>query len=159
MRLLTNSQSLAGAAGVFALLAIGTAAVFAQEGPAGVSAASATHIAMLSGETEVPPVTTLGAGMAFIMFDPQTNSLSWTIEYADLTGPAIGAHIHGPAAAGENADVVIDLGAGGLESPIQGTIEITAEQAAQLGDGLWYVNVHTDANPGGEIRGQLETNM
>jgi hypothetical protein len=158
MRLFTNAN-IATAGGAFALIAIGTAAVLAQEEAPAISAASATHIAMLSGETQVPPVNTLGAGMALIVFDPQTNILSWTIEYADLTGPAIGAHIHGPAAAGENADVIIDLGASGLESPIQGTAEITAEQAAEMGEGLWYVNVHTDANPGGEIRGQVETNM
>jgi hypothetical protein len=124
-----------------------------------VTGASATHIAMLSGDNEVPAVTTNGNGTAFLLLDMQTNTLTWTIEYADMTGPATGAHIHGPAAAGENAEVVVDLGGEGLESPIEGQMALDQEQVDQLVAGNWYVNVHTEANPGGEIRGQIEANQ
>ena len=40
-------------------------------------------------------------------------------------------------------------------SPIEGETRISPEQSGQLASGQWYVNVHTAANPGGEIRGQL----
>lgn len=154
-----NATRITRAAGLAILLAAGTGAMAQMAEEPLVSGASATHIAVLSGDAEVPPVTTNGNGTAFFRFDPQTNSLEWTVQFADLTGPATAAHIHGPAAEGENADVIIDLAAGGTESPLQGTTVLSAEQANQLAEGEWYVNVHSEANPDGEIRGQIETNM
>ncbi len=44
-----------------------------------------------------------------------------------------------------------------IVSPIDGTATLTAEQAKDLVDGKWYFNIHTKANPGGEIRGQVVT--
>jgi hypothetical protein len=44
---------------------------------------------------------------------------------------------------------------GSLASPIKGSATLTDAQIAQLEAGKWYVNIHTDANKGGEIRGQL----
>jgi hypothetical protein len=44
--------------------------------------------------------------------------------------------------------------AGSLDSPIKGTATLTAAQSADLLAGKWYVNLHTAANGGGEIRGQ-----
>jgi hypothetical protein len=41
------------------------------------------------------------------------------------------------------------------DSPIDGTATLTPEQAKELVDGKWYFNLHTSANPGGEIRGQI----
>lgn len=154
-----NARNIAGATGTALLVAAGTIAMAQMAEEPAVSAVSATHIAVLSGGAEVPPVTTNGNGTALLRFDPQTNTLAWTIEFADLTGPATGAHIHGPATADENAGVIIDLGVGGVDSPLVGTTELTTEQVNDLTTGLWYVNVHTEANPGGEIRGQIETNM
>lgn len=123
-----------------------------------VTEASATHYAELTGANEVPANTTAGTGEAWILVDPQNNSVRWYVTYEGLTGPATGAHFHGPAAAGENADVIIDLGTtGGYDSPIQGEATgLTAEQLTQIEGGMWYVNIHTEANPAGEIRGQVE---
>ena len=45
--------------------------------------------------------------------------------------------------------------AGSLGSPITGSKQLTAAQVAQLRGGFWYVNLHTAAFPGGEIRGQV----
>ena len=140
-------------------LAGATTMAMAQMAAPEVSGASATHIAVLSGDNEVPAVTTNGSGTAFFRYDPQTGELAWTVEFQDLTGPATGAHIHGPATVEENAGVLIDLAVGGAESPLAGAINITTEQANELAEGLWYVNVHTEANPGGEIRGQIEAAM
>jgi hypothetical protein len=128
-----------------------------------VTEASATHMATLTGANEVPANTTTGTGTAWILFDAQTNQLTWTVEYEGLTGNATGAHFHGPADATGTAGVVLSLVAadavGQLASPIQGTAQLTAEQSEQLNGGMWYVNVHTEANPGGEIRGQVEAAM
>ena len=112
--------------------------------------------ATLTGAQEVPSVTTDGTGSATLFFDPTTNALTWSLTFASLTGPATGAHVHGPAAAGSNADIQVDIGAvSGLTSPLAGTATLTDAQASDLLAGLLYLNIHTDLNPGGEIRGQV----
>jgi hypothetical protein len=132
----------------------------AEEDPF-VTEADATQVSNLTGDEEVPAVTTSGMGTAWILADPQALTVRWHVEYEGLTGPATGAHFHGPAEAGANADVVLDLtggdAAGGLDSPIEGEATLTQEQFDQLIGGMWYINVHTEANPGGEIRGQVLT--
>jgi mono/diheme cytochrome c family protein len=148
---------LAAGFGAAALIAT-TAVVLAQPANPLVTPESATHTATLTGAEEVPPVQTTASGNAWVLFDPQTNTLSWTVEFSGLSGPATGAHFHGPADVGATAGVVVSLvadPAAGFASPIQGTATITAEQAAQFTGGMWYVNVHTAANPAGEIRGQV----
>ena len=108
----------------------------------------------LSGASEVPPVTSSASGTVEANLNKQTNELSWTVTYSGLSGPATGAHFHGPAMAGANAGVVVPI-TGSLTSPIRGAASLTAAQAADLMAGKWYVNLHTAANPNGEIRGQL----
>lgn len=110
--------------------------------------------ARLSGGNEVPPVMSAATGQADVSFDPESNKLTWSVSYAGLSGPATAAHFHGPAVGGRNAGVVVPL-TGGMDSPIAGSTTITKAQAADLLAGKWYVNVHTAANPGGEIRGQV----
>ncbi|HEX7385300.1 MAG TPA: CHRD domain-containing protein [Burkholderiaceae bacterium] len=110
--------------------------------------------ATLSGAAEVPPNDSAGSGNARVEFDKASNVLRWTVTYAGLTGPATAGHIHGPAMPGQNAGVVVPF-KGGVASPIQGEATLTPEQVADLMAGRWYVNLHTAAHPGGEIRGQL----
>ena len=108
--------------------------------------------ARLSGAAQVPPNSSSGSGTAAIKLDGDI--LSWVITYQGLTGPVTGAHFHGPAAANANAGVIVPF-AGSLGSPISGSQKLTAPQIAGLRSGLWYVNLHTAAFPGGEIRGQV----
>jgi len=108
--------------------------------------------AALNGASQVPPNASSGTGSAAIKLDGDI--LSWTIVYSGLTGPVTGAHFHGPAPANANAGVIVPF-AGSLGSPISGSQRLTAAQVAQLRSGLWYVNLHTAAFPGGEIRGQV----
>jgi len=68
---------------------------------------------------------------------------------------ATAGHFHGPAMPGVNAGVVLPF-KGNLVSPVVGTATLTPEQVTVLEDGKWYVNLHTAAHPGGEIRGQLK---
>lgn len=108
----------------------------------------------LSAKDEVPPNDSTGTGTVTATYDTVSNILNWTIEYADLTGPATAAHFHGPTAPGGNAPSVVPI-EGSLESPLEGEATLTDAQAEELRQGMWYFNVHTDAHPDGEIRGQL----
>ena len=110
--------------------------------------------ATLSGAAEVPPNTSAGMGQLQAEFDKATRTLRYTLRYSGLSGPVKAAHFHGPAEAGKNAGVALGINNAG-ESPVQGTAVLTADQAADLLAGKWYVNVHTTANPGGEVRGQV----
>src|SRR6266852_244275 len=119
-------------------------------------AAVTAYKANLGGAAEVPPVTTAGKGSAAINLDTASKQISWRVDYSGLSGPATAAHIHCGAAAGANAGVAVALGAGPTAaSPISGSGAITDAQLADLQAGKCYVNIHTDANKGGELRGQL----
>jgi hypothetical protein len=133
-----------GMVGVFALLIISGAA----------HAETMAFKAALSGASEVPPTTSAGTGTATATLDTATRKLSWEVTYSGLSGPALAAHIHGPADPGKNAGVVIPFGKN-VASPIKGSKILTATQMADLEAGKYYINIHTAANKGGEIRGQL----
>jgi hypothetical protein len=132
---------------VFGLLAAAAVWPMAQ-------AAVTSYKASLGGAAEVPPVTTQGKGTAQINLDTATKQLTWRVDYTGLSGPPAAAHIHCGAAAGANAGVAVPLGTN-LASPIQGSATLTDAQLADLQGGKCYVNVHTAANKGGEVRGQL----
>jgi hypothetical protein len=119
-------------------------------------AATTTYKANLGGAAEVPPVASAAKGSAAVNVDTATKQVSWRVEYAGLSGGATAAHIHCGAAPGANAGVAVPLGAGpAAASPMSGSGAMTDAQLADLQAGKCYVNVHTDANKGGEIRGQL----
>ena len=107
----------------------------------------------LSGKNEVPPNASTAVGTARVFLDGMT--LKWTVTYSGTTGPVTAGHFHGPAAEGANAGVVLPF-TGSMASPIEGSATLTQAQVDQLKAGLWYVNLHTAANPGGEIRGQVK---
>jgi hypothetical protein len=115
--------------------------------------------AWLSGLAERPtPVTNSAAGSATFLLEGER--LTFNVQYESLSGTATGAHIHGPAAASGSAAVLVDLspynGPGfGSNGTLSGSVKLTPAQRNQLLGGLAYVNVHTAANPGGEVRGQI----
>jgi len=111
----------------------------------------------LTGAQEVPAVDTGAKGTAKLSYDPASRVVTWTITYSGLSGPATMAHFHGPAAKGENAGVQIWLTVKGkpVENPIKGQAILTPDQAKDFAAGKWYVNVHTEQHPGGEIRGYV----
>ncbi len=110
--------------------------------------------AMLKGASEVPANTSAGAGMAMGSLDTVTKVFSYDATYSGLTGPATAAHFHGPALPGANAGPVVPIA--NPASPIKGQATLTDAQVADLTAGKWYLNIHTAAHPGGEIRGQVE---
>jgi hypothetical protein len=124
-----------------------------------VQAQTFTFTAVLTSGQEPPPNTnsSKALGVAFVTFNTDTGELCFSISYDEdkLTSPETVAHFHAPAPPGVNAPVIIPLPPG---SPKNGCVtppELTEDLTRELFRGFWYVNVHTEQNPGGEIRGQL----
>lgn len=115
---------------------------------------------VLAGENEVPPVASPASGEVIATLDGDVLTLSG--EFSDLEADLLevsgsSAHIHqgDTAEAGPilfNLDVASTDGRSGT---LAGTFELTSEQMTLFEQGLLYVNVHTEVNPAGEIRGQL----
>ena len=123
-------------------------------GAVSACAAPMTFQTQMTGAREVPATNTRGVGTVNALVYPSTGAMTFEAVYKDLSGPATAAHFHGPAVAGANAGVVVPAGPAAA-SPIKGTANLTEAQMADLLAGKWYFNVHTAANPGGEIRGQM----
>jgi hypothetical protein len=132
--------------GATAALALAIAVPAAQ-------AETVNYKATLNGASEVPANQTTGSGTADLSYDTASKKLTYTVTYSGLSGDAMAAHFHGPAEAGKNAGLELPITVG--PSPIKGEATLTDKQATDLAGGMWYVNIHTKANPGGEIRGQV----
>jgi CHRD domain-containing protein len=162
---------------LFALTAVGLAAAiavptiaFGNARPDPAAEVNTPLVALLSGANEVPNSTPGsetndpdGFGSAAVTFDLTTGAenVCWDISYGNLTGTPLAAHIHGPAAAGANANVLILFAppAPGATAA-SGCRDLTPTEAGFATDivadpGNFYVNVHTTDFPGGAIRGQL----
>jgi len=111
--------------------------------------------ASMNGDEENPPVATDGHGLATIYFNGDRTSATVNVTVDGLSGPIVSAHIH-DGAAGANGPVIFPLTYVGnrIQTEITG---ITPAQLAKFIDGGYYINVHTEENPGGEIRGQIFT--
>ena len=133
--------------------------------PALVAATEGTFTATVNGDQEVPPVTTEASGTATVTISADDTTVTYEVSYSGLSGDLLASHIH-CGAAGVVAGVMLPFAHG--PSPFSGTL--TQADFAACGDvttfagaldairaGNTYVNLHTAANPGGEIRGQLKT--
>ncbi|HEU4352676.1 MAG TPA: CHRD domain-containing protein [Burkholderiales bacterium] len=106
----------------------------------------------LSGTEEVPPLTVPGSGSgSFRVADDGTVTGSVTTK--DVQGTM--AHIH-RGAKGTNGPVIVPLDKKGDTYSVPAGRKLTPEQMADLKAGRLYVNVHTERNKGGEVRGQLQ---
>jgi hypothetical protein len=112
-------------------------------------------IVQLDESKEVPPHKGQGAGTATLTLSEKDKSVTWKITWHDLSSDAIMAHIHGPALPGKNAGVIVNLAPNGMKMPLEGTAKLSDAQWRDLLAGKDYINVHTDKNKGGEIRGQI----
>jgi len=133
---------------IFTALVLGSLSVAAH-------AATVTLKADLKASTEVPPNNGSGTGTLTATLNTETNEFKYHVEFAGLTGPVVAAHFHGPAAEGANAKPQVPVKGSPIASPIDGSATLTPEQAKDLTDGKWYFNLHTSANPRGEVRGQV----
>lgn len=109
--------------------------------------------AILTGAQEVPATTSAATGYGSLAVNATTGAVSGTVVTAGITGT--GAHIH-EAATGVSGSIIIPLtDAGGGVWTVPPGATLTSAQLTSWQNGNLYVNVHTAANPGGEIRGQL----
>lgn len=133
--------------------------------PAAVLAADEVFTADLSGGAQVPPVDADGTGEATVTIADDESSVSWDVSYSGLTGDPAAGHIHvgaadvaGPvmipfatvtATGSSGSFAASDYATGdGLPADWDGVLDA-------IRDGNTYVNIHTEANAAGEIRGQL----
>jgi hypothetical protein len=131
--------------GAAALLAAGCTQVSSQ-------APSGSNV-ILDGKQEVPPVATAatGSGIIKVLMD---RSVSGSVMTSGVAGTA--AHIH-MASPGANGPVIVPLNkTGDNEWSVPPSIRLNDAQYEALRLGNLYVNVHSAANPGGEIRGQIQ---
>lgn len=128
--------------------------------------------ATLTGAAERPdPVTTDATGTA--QFELDGGVVSFAINVAGITG-VTAAHIHGPASVNDPAGVIVTLfvGPAGGTGAVDGVLETGSFSNTDVAvrddismdsllvlmrNGQSYVNVHTTANPAGEIRGQIQS--
>lgn len=163
-------------AGVFSLAAVGT--------PLSASATVIEYRALLSGPAEATPNNSPGTGTTEVFFDDVAHSLRVVINYSGLTGQTTAAHIHCCTAVAETGAVgvatqlpsfigfALGISAGSYDNTFDLTLASSyspgflnanggaaAGAEAALGAGLAahkaYLNIHTNAFPGGEIRGFL----
>jgi hypothetical protein len=117
-----------------------------------VGGAIVDKVALLNGNQEVPPQVTSARGSARMVVDTTANTLTYRISYSGLAAAETAAHFHGPAAIGANAPVVQGLPAG---NPKVGVWTYPEALEPDILANRIYINIHTGAFPGGEIRGQV----
>jgi hypothetical protein len=157
-------KTLAGA--VIALMAV-TAGMLACSGDDATAPQSSTvYIAQLSSANEIPALPGGASGTA--TFTLTGKSFSYNVSVNGLSGNAVASHIHG-GAAGTNGGILVPFDAAAVQSGqvASGTVDLTQPVSngttsisgdsllTLLNSGQLYTNVHTAANPGGEIRGQI----
>jgi hypothetical protein len=140
---------------------LGVIAACTADAPAGPQ--TTTYTATLIGANEVPPRVTPATGSATVTLIGTL--ASYSVTSSGFSAPPTAAHIH-IGAAGTNGPIIVPLVlAAGVVAPgtfsvagplTSGTTTISGDSMrVLLENGNAYVNLHTAANPGGEIRGQL----
>ena len=129
-----------------------------------ITAMAGIHLtASISGTQSVPVVATSATGTGSFMLNDDRTELTYTVSYQGLSGAVTGAHFH-RGVAGVNGSVIkgfVTTGAlasgmfTGVWKASDATQPLTTAFVESLLTGRVYVNIHTAANPGGEIRGQV----
>ncbi len=113
--------------------------------------------ALLDAAQETTPNASTGKGWATATIDTAANTLSYYISYSGLTGAVTAAHLHGNKLHGAGGGLKAALTV--TASPMIGTVSYLQADEGALLAGQFYVNLHTAANGGGEIRGQVVSNI
>ena len=124
--------------------------------------AQTSFVSFLNGAQETPaPVSTPAFGNGTVLLNAERTRITINLSFQGLLAPLTVAHIHN-GAFGVGGPVLLDIlslittsegrRAGTI---VNGTLDVTAAQAAVLLAGNGYFNVHTSTSPGGEIRGQI----
>ena len=122
----------------------------------GGTSGTSVYNMQLSGNQEVPANTSPATASVKVMLDRTTGAVTVSGSFNNLTSNATVAHIHGPAAVGSNADVLIPLIVPSATSGTvsgSGTMDVT--HMNDMIGGMTYVNIHSMMFPNGEIRAQI----
>lgn len=133
-----------------------------------------TFRANLTSGAEVPPNATTGYGTFVATLDTVTNVFTYDLTFTGLSANVSNGHIHGPALATANSGTAVNFntlpgatfsfgaqaGTGHGVALLTAATSITATMSGDslkklLFAGLTYANIHTTANPSGEVRGQI----
>ncbi len=112
----------------------------------------------LSPAQEPGVVSSPATGSADVSYDKNSKKLTYTVTFNNLTSNVAAGHIHGSSPRGTNSAVLFPF-TGLTPAPsglVTGSVTLTMSQEEDLLNGLLYFNFHTAANPGGELRGQIE---
>ena len=138
----------------FALIVSGLFLAMAGSARAHIAAGTVTMTA--AEEVPAPTGAPANAGGTAELELEDDNTLSYNVTVHDLSGPALAAHIH-EAPAGTPGGIIFTFMKTSDTTFAGTTAALTADQVTKLLSGAYYVNVHTTANVGGEIRGQVTT--
>jgi hypothetical protein len=133
-----------------AVLALASCATYKENMPSWMPGSSAISV-KLTGAEEVPAVSTSASGSGSIRV-AEDGSVSGSVSTTGVEGTM--AHIH-QGAKGSNGPVIVPLTKSGDTYSVPAGRKLDAAQMSALKAGNLYVNVHSNANKGGEIRGQL----
>lgn len=134
------------------LSSVGVAALLAAGCVSTSSPVPSGSNVVLNGKQEVPPVSTMatGSGTVTVLMD---RSITGAVTTSGVAGTAAHIHLGAPAA---NGPVIIPLNrTGDNQWSVPASIRLNDAQYEAYRLGNLYVNVHSAANPGGEIRGQI----
>jgi len=126
-------------------------------GSGGANANQAVYNMQLSGAQEVPANTSGASATVKVVLDRTTGDVTVTGMFQGLTSNATVAHIHGPAAVGMNATVIVPLTVPAATSgTVMGSGTMDATHMNAMIGGMTYVNIHSQNFPDGEIRAQIQ---
>ncbi|NOX42632.1 MAG: CHRD domain-containing protein [Gammaproteobacteria bacterium] len=106
----------------------------------------------LNGDNEVPPVTTSASGIGYVTLDTVSGDMVTNVLVDNVAVEV--AHLH-QAFAGEIGSPVVPLNLNADKEVVETTSTLTADQLTALLNGEMYFNIHSEANQGGELRGQI----
>jgi hypothetical protein len=133
-----------------AVLMLASCSTYRENAPSWMPGSGAVSV-KLTGDEEVPPVRASGSGSGTIRV-AEDGAVSGSVTTTGVQGTM--AHIHqGPK--GQNGPVIIPLTKSGDTYTVPPGAKLNAAQLSAFKAGNLYVNVHTAANKGGEVRGQL----
>lgn len=110
-------------------------------------------VALLTADQEDSTPASTGTGYGLFNINRDLNTLSYFVDFKDMTGALTGGHFHGPAHISVSAGIIHPFT--DLISPIEGTWNYDEPMEQVILDSRTYVNLHTSTSPAGEIRGQV----
>jgi hypothetical protein len=138
---------------LFLILFISVFACKKDDTPIVVTTPDLSVSTILLGENQVPtPVKTSATGSVAGSYNKTTKILKLTVTFKDIV--PFGIHIHQAPLGKLGGGIIFDFGTA-IKSPASFMKTLSASQEVELMAGNYYVNLHTDNIPDGEIRGNL----